>query len=130
MRILLIIEVLFLMGTGQNCSVPNHHIKQTQKDMATNITGFWQKVFADDCGQEYPNTLEFNEKGLFFTHKTENDPYTVWDVGTYSIESDAKISLSTSNDAVISYRYAVSGDHITFEVNPDCKITYKKQKQI
>ena len=128
MRILLIITVLFVLGAGQNCSAPNHNIKQTQKEMATNITGFWQKVFADDCGREYPNTLEFNDKGLFFTHKAENDPYTVWDVGTYSVESDTKIKLSTSNDAVISYSYGISGDHITFVINPHCKITYKKQK--
>ena len=128
MRIRFIIIILFAFGAGQNCSAPSRNFNKTQNEMTNNLLGFWQKISNDDCGKAYPGILEFKEKGLYFAHKSENDTYTIWDVGTYSLDGDTKIKLSTANDAVISYNYAVLGDKITFEVSDSCTVTYQKQK--
>lgn len=78
------------------------------------------------CSQAYPALIEFKANGLY---SAESDPkapvHPVWDVGTFAVEP-GQVQLSTSNDAVITYKTAQTRKQISFQAPDGCTITYEK----
>jgi hypothetical protein len=97
--------------------------------MSTNLsglTGAWNRLEGTPCGAPYPASLRFEANGLY---RGEADPpgaFTIWDVGTWRVDSHGRITLSTANDAVISYEATLSGEVLTIVVPDGCELRYRR----
>lgn len=88
--------------------------------------GSWEKTTADPCSQVYPDTIQFQENGLYFGQKEPSGTFSQWDVGTFEVVSPEEVKISTANDAIITYEYTILNDQLQF-VDPDgCAFDYRK----
>lgn len=78
------------------------------------LQGTWLRGTVSQGSDDYPDRIEFKEKGLYFGKKKEPNTFTCWDVGTYEVVSDNEVRISTANDAVITYQFTMSGDTLRF----------------
>lgn len=90
------------------------------------VIGNWQKVTQSTCSSSYPDHLEFQASGLYFTQKASSSIYTRWDTGSYEIVNPQHIKISTANDAVISYQFSIAENVITFVDPQGCEFQYRK----
>ncbi len=118
---------LIILFLGAGCK-PAPNYTKSDNTMAqrkiNNWLGKWAKITTSDCAKNYPQQIDFNEKGLFNAQKS-NDIYTLWDVGTYEMGQDT-VKISTANDAIIAYNYKMVGDMLTFLDANGCEFIYKK----
>jgi hypothetical protein len=91
------------------------------------LVGTWEKFTPQiSCSDVYPDTINFQENGLYFGRKDPPGTFTQWDVGTWEVVDSKKVKLSTANDAVITYEFAISHDVLTF-VDPEaCRFQYRR----
>lgn len=91
--------------------------------------GTWEKVTHDECGEKYPEQIQFVERGLYFgksEETAESRYHTVWDVGRFELKDARHVKLSTSNDAEIVYGFSATHDALTFKDPDGCEITYRR----
>jgi hypothetical protein len=74
----------------------------------------------------YPESIRFQDNGLYFGLKEPPGTFTQWDVGTYEIIESERINISTANDAIVTYRFAISDDVPTFVDPDDCQFSYRR----
>lgn len=89
------------------------------------IVGRWRTVTDDPCGGRYPDVLEFRDRGVY-TGQSQSG-FTLWDAGSYEPAQDGSIRISTANDAMIPYRYTLSGDALTFRDPEGCEFAYRRE---
>ena len=90
------------------------------------IVGSWEKVSRTVCDEIYPDRISFQENGLYFGLKDPPDTFTKWDVGTYEIIGPDQINISTANDAIVTYRFAIANDTLTFVDFDTCRFRYRR----
>lgn len=90
------------------------------------IVGGWEKTSSARCDQRYPDRLQFQENGLYIGQKDPPGSFSFWDVGTFEVVDEQEIKLSTANDAVIAYAYALSADTLTFTDPDGCAFSYRR----
>lgn len=95
-------------------------------NQAQQLVGNWEKITHATCGLMYPDTIQFQEGGLYFGQKDPPGTFTQWDVGTYAIVSSNQIKISTANDAVITYKFSISNDTLIFADPDDCQFEYRR----
>jgi hypothetical protein len=91
--------------------------------------GDWEKVSRGECGEKYPERLQFTERGLYYgkSEETASSRYhTVWDVGRFEPVGPGSVKLSTSYDAEIVYRFSATPDALTFKDPDGCEFTYRR----
>ena len=89
------------------------------------LVGTWEKITDSECSRKYPDRITFQEGKLYFA---QSDPgtFTFWDVGTYEATSPKSVKVSTANDALISYKFSISENIVSF-VDPDgCEFKYQR----
>ncbi len=92
--------------------------------MAAPLVGNWTKTTA---APDYPDTVHFHPDGRYDTTHAAADRHPRWDVGRYEVPGPGRVRVSTSNDAIIEYKFAVSGDAVTFTAPDGTEFRYRKQ---
>jgi hypothetical protein len=89
------------------------------------LIGKWKKASISSCSNGYPDQIEFRDGGLYFT---QNSPerFSIWDVGTYHVAGPNEVRISLANDAILSYKFAVAEDVLTFFDADKCEFKYRK----
>lgn len=91
--------------------------------------GTWVKVTRNECGEKYPEQIQFTERGLYFDKSEETAEsryHTVWDVGRFELNDSRHVKLSTSNDAEIVYGFSATPDTLTFKDPDGCEFAYRR----
>ena len=90
------------------------------------LTGRWERIAGGGpCSEPYPDRIAFQSGGLYQA-SSEPARFTLWDVGTYEVTGPNRVKLSTANDAVVAYEFAIAGDSLTFIAPDACRIGYRK----
>jgi len=90
------------------------------------IVGNWKKISQGACDTQYPDSIRFQENGLYFGMKDPPGTFTQWDVGTYEVIGPERISISTANDAIVAYSFAISNDTLAFVDADCCRFRYRR----
>jgi hypothetical protein len=93
---------------------------------AEEVVGNWERTEAPPCAAQYPSVLTFQPGGLYRGTPAPPGQFAIWDVGTWKLTPDGAIAISTANDAVIAYRFALSGDELRFEDQAGCRFAYRR----
>lgn len=94
--------------------------------MANPLAGRWMKVARDGCGETYPGSIEFRERGIYAAQPAVAGGFSTWDSGSYELVDARTVRISTANDAVIPYAFTLEGDRLSF-VDPDgCRFEYRR----
>jgi len=100
-----------------------HRVARAEKS----LVGRWRKITTSKCSGIYPHDLEFRRQGLYTGLKGEGRrEFTLWDAGEYRVLSEDEIRISTANDALITYRFTMSGDTLTFVDKDGCEFKYRR----
>ncbi len=90
------------------------------------LAGKWAKTTTSSCSRKYPAQIEFQARGLYTGTTDPPGEFTWWDVGTWEAAGSGQVKLSTANDAVIAYKYSISGNVVTFADPDGCEFKYRK----
>ena len=90
------------------------------------LVGTWDKVTSSSCSGIYPDRLVFQGDGRYRGQKQAAGTFAIWDVGTFDVVSDAQVKISTANDAVRVYSFALAGDLLTFVDPEQCEFRYRR----
>lgn len=90
------------------------------------FVGNWKKITRSECSQLYPDTLHFQEAGLYSGQKDQPGTFTQWDVGTFEIVGDEQVRISLANDAIVSYEFSILNDLLVFTDSQGCKFEYRR----
>jgi hypothetical protein len=90
------------------------------------LTGKWKKVSTEQCGEGYPDEIEFSEGPRYLGKKGPGQGFIWWDAGTYEVTGQNMVKISTATDEQVSYRFTTSGDVLTFVDNNGCEFRYRR----
>lgn len=91
------------------------------------LTGSWRKTNSPDCARLYPMVLQFQANGHYRGFSEPRGEFTVWDVGTWQVSDDDHVAISTANDAVIRYAFALVEGALTFTDRENCRFSYRRE---
>ena len=106
--------------------MPSPHSGEIMGQGTIPLIGSWQKVTNSQCSQMYPDRLEFQESGLYVGDQDAPGTFTHWDAGTYELVSPAQIRISTANDAMVTYSFAIANDVLSFVDPANCEFEYRR----
>ena len=116
--------VLMLMQTGCTRTVSTEGVDMTKRD--DRLVGAWQRSSGGACAAGYAARLRIEPGGLYFGETDPPGAFTWWDGGTWQVPETGRLSLSTANDAVVSYGYRVEGDTLTITDAKDCTFSFRR----
>lgn len=93
------------------------------------LVGNWRKQTREDCAARYPATLAILPGGQYRGQSETPGGFAWWDVGTWRLRGDGEVEISTANDAVITYRYRLTGGELVFTDPDDCRIVYRAEER-
>lgn len=113
-----------LLGVG--CApTPRTTPGEAMSEQTPQLVGNWEKITVSACSQVYPDSIQFQKGGLYYGQKEPPGTFTQWDVGTYVVVDPKHIKISTANDAIVTYKFSILNDVLTF-VDPDkCDFQYR-----
>lgn len=118
-----VIIIALAVGCAPTPGVTSSEAMATQTPQ---LVGNWEKITRSTCSQVYPDTVQFQENGLYFGQKDPPGTFTQWDVGTFEVVDPKQIRISTANDAIVTYEFSLLNDVLTF-IDPDgCEYNYHK----
>jgi hypothetical protein len=117
--------VFVLPGVGCAPASINFFHEERVEPMS-DVIGNWQKMTQSACSSAYPDHIEFQAGGLYFTQKASSSIYTQWDAGTYEVVNLKQIKISTANDAVITYQFSIAETVVTFVDPQGCEFQYRR----
>jgi hypothetical protein len=89
------------------------------------LAGTWAKVNAPACADKYPDTLTF-AGGTYRGTRGANQGFVYWDAGTYRLEADRSLALTTATDELIQYEVELAGDTLTIRDPDGCVFAYRR----
>ena len=93
------------------------------------IVGSWRKQAGPACAARYPDVLVILPNGQYRGRTDPEGEYTHWDVGTWEAKGPGKIAVSTANDAVITYRFTLRGERLSFTDPDGCEFSYEPEEE-
>lgn len=90
------------------------------------LIGNWTKITHSTCSHLYPDTLQFQETGLYTGQMDLPGEFTLWDVGTFEVIDSEQTKISTANDAIVAYEFSISNDVVTFKDADGCEFSYRR----
>jgi hypothetical protein len=122
-RILKVAGLLLAIGcTTGSTRGPNKGIDEMEKSLVDN----WKKLSTAECDKHYPDELEFHELATYLGKKGPDQPFIVWDAGTYQVADENHLVMSTATDELVSYRFSISRDVLTFVDDEGCEFRYQR----
>jgi hypothetical protein len=116
---------MFVLGMG--CMfTPSNTPRVVMPTQIPQLVGNWAKITSSTCSQVYPDTLQFQEAGLYAGQMHSPGTFTLWDVGTFEVIDPEQIKVSTANDAIITYEFSISNDILTFKDPDGCEFNYRR----
>jgi len=93
---------------------------------ARQLVGTWRKAENPPCAALYPAVIRFESNGLYRGWSDPPDGFVTWDVGTWQLGGHDQLSVSTANDAVITYACMLAGDMLTFTDPQGCRFSFRR----
>lgn len=90
------------------------------------LPGQWTRSSGGPCADGYAHHLRIEPQGLYFGSTEPPGGFTWWDGGTWRVTAPGRISLSTANDAVISYGFSLNGDTLSFTDDKNCQFAFRR----
>jgi hypothetical protein len=90
------------------------------------LVGQWQRHSGGPCAAGYAAHLRIEANGLYFGQTEPPGAFTWWDGGTWRVNEAGRLSLSTANDAVVTYGYRIDGDVLSFTDDKDCRFSFRR----
>ena len=90
------------------------------------LVGAWQRSSGGVCASGYAARLRIQPNGLYFGETDPPGAFTWWDGGTWRVPEPGRLSLSTANDAVVSYGYQLVGDTLTITDDKNCHFSFRR----
>ena len=91
------------------------------------LVGEWRKTGREACAERYAANLRFDANGLYFGEAERPGEFTLWDNGTWRLVEQGTLAMSTANDAVVRYGYALVGDSLIFTDPTGCRFSYARR---
>lgn len=92
---------------------------------STALVGSWHKVGSPECARKYPDHLTFSA-GTFRGTRGETQGFVWWDAGSYRLESDTRLVLTTATDALVAYEVSVGPDELAITDPDGCQFSYRR----
>ena len=119
--------VVIIIALGVGCApTPRGTPSKDMPTQTPQLVGNWEKTTSSTCSQVYPDTIQFQEGGLYFGHKDPPGTFTQWDVGTFEVVGPKQIKISIANDAIVTYEFSISNDILKFVDSDGCEFTYRR----
>lgn len=119
--------MVIIIALGVGCApTPSGTPREAMPTQTPQLVGNWEKITDSTCSQVYPDMIQFQERGLYSGQMTQPGTFTQWDVGTYEVIGHKQIKLSTANDAVVTYEFAISKDVLKFVDASKCEFSYRR----
>jgi hypothetical protein len=90
------------------------------------LVGTWLKAESPPCAALYPALLKLESNGLYRGFTDPPGQFATWDVGTWMAHDHGQIAISTANDAVVTYTFALFAESLTFTDPVGCRFTYHR----
>jgi hypothetical protein len=90
------------------------------------LAGKWKKVSKAECDKGYPDEIEFFERPRYLAKKGPGQGFIWWDAGMYEIVKENEVKISDAADALVAYRFSISGDLLTFVDSNGCEFKYRR----
>ena len=119
----LVVMIAVFLGVNVQYT-PRATRNEAMSEAHSQIVGEWEKISRTACGEIYPDSIRFQENKLYFGRKDPPGTFTQWDVGTYEVVGPEQINISTANDAIVTYGFAISNDVLTFVDPAGCQFRY------
>ena len=87
--------------------------------------GEWRKLSGSPCAAQYPDVIQFRDNGIYSARNEGAGSHPIWDAGTYKVTGAGRIEISTANDAIVGYAYALEKNTVTFRDPSGCEIQYR-----
>ena len=121
----LIVIPILLLGVG--CTPTSGSLeRETMPTQPSPLAGNWTRITQSECAQIYPDSIDFQPGRLYFSQQEQPGTFTLWDVGTYEVVDPQHVQISTANDALITYRFSIQEDVLTFTDPQDCEFSYRR----
>ena len=91
------------------------------------LVGVWRRTAGDACAAGYAAVLRVQADGLYFGETDPPGAFTWWDGGTWRVTAPGRVSLSTANDAVVSYGYRLQDATLTITTDDHCSFSYRRE---
>jgi hypothetical protein len=90
------------------------------------LVGKWQKITTTPCSQNYPDQLEFSDRGLYTGRQTNpQENFTWWDVGTYEVTAN-QVKIAIATDEIKPYPFSLKDRLLTFVDADNCEFQYRR----
>jgi hypothetical protein len=116
--------VFLLSSCVQQILAPE--VKSAKMPRKEQLIGDWEKTTISLCSQAYPDRIRFQPNGLYFGQKDPPGTFSVWDVGKYMVINEKQVSISTANDANVTYESSIFDDVLTFIDPESCEFQYRR----
>ena len=91
----------------------------------TDLTGTWHKAESGSCADKYPDQLTFST-GTFRGTRGSGQGFIWWDAGSYRLESETRLVLTTATDELVSYEIRLEGEHLSVTDPDGCAFGYRR----
>jgi hypothetical protein len=88
------------------------------------LTGRWLRLSSDDVGQRYPVEITFAE-ATYRGVRAEDQGFILWDAGTYRLDDDDSLTMSTASDELVAYPIVIDGPHLEVQT-PEGDVAYER----
>ena len=89
------------------------------------LVGSWTKTGAPSCADKYPDSLTF-AAGTYRGARGATQGFIHWDAGTYRLETDRSLVLTTATDELVHYDVELQGDTLTVRDPDGCVFAYRR----
>jgi hypothetical protein len=95
-------------------------------EIPPSLVGKWKKLEGPACAASYPPMLQIEASGLYSGRNPGTHNFMLWDDGTVRLHEPDKLAVSTANDAILIYDFAIDGDVVTFTSADGCVFRYRR----
>lgn len=91
------------------------------------LVGIWHRSSGGACAAGYAARLHIQSDGRYFGETDPPGAFTWWDGGTWRVAEVGRLSLSTANDAIVSYGYRIEGNTLIVTDDNDCRFSFSRE---
>ena len=86
----------------------------------------WDKITNSECSEQYPDHIQFQQNGLYFTQNDVPGRFTIWDVGNYEVVAPNQVKISLATDAFTPYKFSIHDSLLIFVDADNCTFQYHR----